>query len=465
MLVLLRVVLCVHMLLLFHFACFSSPLCHPEESSALLHFKTELITSTAFYEDNFYAVICPHRFPKMRTWDNGTDCCSWMGVTCHSLSGHVIGLDLSCSGLEGNIHPNSTLFHLTHLHTLSLAYNSFYGSELPSQFGSGFKSLTHLNLSHCNFQGDIPPQISHLSKLQSLDLSLNYGLNWKETTLKSLLRNATTLHEIVLDDTNMSTISSPLSLIANMSSSLVTTLSLPNTGLRGDLTSHILCLPNLHELNLGGNENIQVYVPKLNCSTSLLSVLDLSGCQFTGSQIPSSFSNLTHLTSLALSFSGLNGSIPSLLSNLHHLIHLNLSYNTISGQFPNALGQLTKLQTLSLQHNSLGGKLLLSSLANVTQISRLDCSHNKFQGSLPNKTTGFSNLTELLLNDNLLNETIPSWCFSLPLLTTLDLSNNQFTGHISAFSNSAYVTAVHSRSQARIKEEGCVRPSTTNVKT
>ncbi|KAL1307356.1 hypothetical protein AAHE18_17G027100 [Arachis hypogaea] len=263
----------------------------------------------------------------MSTWDNGTDCCSWMGVTCDSLSGHVIGLDLSCSALVGIIHPNTTLFHLTHLQTLNFAHNHIYNSQLSSQFG-GFVSLTHLNLSYCQFKGDIPSQISHLSKLQSLDLSWN-----------------------------------------------------------------------------------------------------------SGSQIPSSFSNLTNLTSLYLSGSESSGSITSWLSNLQHLTHLDLSDNRFNGQFPKVLGQFTKLQTLILAGNNLGGKLLLSSLANLTQISRLDCSHNKFQGSLPKKITGFLSLTELILNDNLLNETIPSWCFSLPFLTSLDLSNNQFTGNISTISS------------------------------
>ncbi|XP_020982733.2 receptor-like protein 54 [Arachis duranensis] len=397
MLVVVRVVVCVHIFMLFHFACLSSHSCHPEESSALFHFKTQLITNTTFF-DGWYEHECPNAYPKMRTWENGTDCCSWMGVTCDSLSGHVIGLDLSCSALVG----------------------------------------------------DIPSQISHLSKLQSLDLSWNSGLKWKETTWKRMLQNATVLREIVLDETDMFSISlNPLSKWS-FSFSLVT-LSLRNTGIRGYLTSHILCLPNLYELQLYGNGNIQVHVPKLNCSASL-SFLDLSSCQFSGSQNPASFFNLTHLTYLHLSANGFNGSIPPLLSNLQHLTHLDLSgneftgsfpsflsnlphlvyldlsLNTLSGQIPNVFDRLTNLQSLRLSYNNFQRKLP-SSLFALIQLSSLDCSYNEIEGPLPDKVA-FLNLTTLDLRGNLLNGTIPQWTLSLKSLKYLDLSNNRFRGHI-----------------------------------
>ncbi|QHN91011.1 Receptor-like protein [Arachis hypogaea] len=389
-----QIILCLHLF----FTSFSSssslspPLCHPDQNSALLQLKNSL---------------------KVDGWENGTDCCSWPGVTCESTSGHVIGLDLSWRGLEG----------------------------------------------------DIPSEISYLSKLVSLDLS------------------------------DMSSISlSSLSLITNWSFSSVT-LGLSNTNITGYLTSDILCLPNLKELHLYGNTYLQVHVSRLNCNASV-SILDLSFCEFQGSLIPSSFSNLTYLTSLTLFDCGLNGSIPSSLSNLQHLTHLDLSsnsivgsipssfsnlqhltyldlsnnnltellthldlssnelngsipsslwklqdlvvldlsYNELSGQLPDIFGGLNKLQTLNLGKNKIQGKLPFS-LFTLTQLSILYFSSNKFEGPLPNQIAGFSNLTELYLDDNLLNGTIPSWCLSLPLLKHLNLSSNQFTGNLSEISS------------------------------
>ncbi|KAL1347624.1 hypothetical protein AAHE18_07G020200 [Arachis hypogaea] len=441
-----------------------------EETSALLHFKTELITDTAFYEyDRDYADLCPHVYPKMSTWGNGTNCCSWMGVTCHSLSGHVIGLDLSCSGVVGNIHPNSTLFHLIHLQTLSLAYNYIYG--------------------------DVPFQISHLYKLQSLDLSWNHELEWKESTWKRMLQNATALSEIVLDKTDMTLIGptpNPFSLIANLSSTLVT-LSLDDTSInglsytkiRGYLTNDILCLPNLQKLILKSNK-LSVHLFELSCTT-FLSILDLSDCGIQG-PISSSFSNLTYLTSLNLMRNQLNGSIPSSLLNLHHLTHLDLSWNEISGQIPNVFDRLTNLQTLSLSaflnlsNNHLEGSIPrggqfdtfsnnsyeenlglsglplsvqcnndvpqqqcpsselilsenelsvhLSELSCIASLSMLDLSGCGIQGPISSSFSNLTYLTSLNLMGNQLNSSIPSSLLNLQRLTHLDLSMNELSGQI-----------------------------------
>ena len=93
-------------------------------------------------------------------------------ASCHKTTRHVIGLDLSCSWLNGSIHSNSTLFFLPHLKRLNLAGNFFNYSPISSEFAY-FKTLSHLNLSNSMFSVKIPYEISHLSSLVSLDLSYN----------------------------------------------------------------------------------------------------------------------------------------------------------------------------------------------------------------------------------------------------------------------------------------------------
>ncbi|XVF77149.1 hypothetical protein PTKIN_Ptkin14bG0017700 [Pterospermum kingtungense] len=97
-------------------------------------------------------------YPKTDSWKEGTDCCSWDGVTW----------------LYGSIPSNSSLFLLPHLRKLNLTSNDFNAFEMSFKFGE-FSSLVYLNLSTSNFVGQVPSQVSHLSKLASLDLSRNYA--------------------------------------------------------------------------------------------------------------------------------------------------------------------------------------------------------------------------------------------------------------------------------------------------
>ncbi|XP_047171042.1 receptor-like protein 6 [Vigna umbellata] len=418
-------------LLLFRFS-FSHSWCHPHDNLALLHFKASLTIDIEYNNNNNYYYQCDQVHPTIATWENGTDCCSWSGVTCHPISGHVTALDLACGGLQGKIDANSTLFSLSHMQSLNLAFNDFSNSQIPSTIGE-FESLTHLNLSFSNFEGEIPPQISHLSKLQSLDLSLplyiRSQLKWEEITWKRMLQNATDLRVLVLDHTDLS--STSMSSL-NLSSSLIT-LNLRRTGLKAKLSDDILCLPNLQHLYLSYNFDLHGQLQDLSCASASLNVLEISFCELHG-PIPDSFSNLTHLTLFDLSYNHFNGSIPPSLLTLPRLNSLLLGNNLLSGKIPNVFHQSNRFQELDLNRNNIQGALP-STFSNLQHLIYLDISYNKLEGPLPNKITGFSNLTRLILNDNLLNGTIPSWCFSLPSLEHLYLSRNQFTGRIPAISS------------------------------
>ncbi|XP_061352303.1 receptor-like protein 6 [Gastrolobium bilobum] len=445
---------CLLLLLFPSYSCSLLPLCNHDDNSALLQFK------------NSFALDTYHPFPssssslssyKTASWKNGTDCCQWDGITCDAMSGHVIGLDLSCNNLVGEFHPNSTIFKLKHLQQLNLAFNNFSGSSIYSGIGDLVK-LTHLNLSHSSLSGDIPSTISHLSNLISLDLS-DYSREISKrvgpSTWKKLILNATHLRELVMDGVDMSSIrESSLSLLMNLSSSLVS-LSLRDTGLQGNLPTDILCLPYLQELWLSGNEKLRGQLPKSNWSTHLryldlssiafsgeipssighlksLNTLGLTGCNLHGS-LPLSLWNLTQLTFLSLPYNNLNGEIPSLLSNLKHLTSFDLQSNNFTGHIPDVFAMFINLEFFSLSSNNLTGQIP-SSLFNLTQLSHLDLANNKLVGPIPSKITKLSKLSLLALAFNMLNGTIPHWCYSLPLLTELDLNDNQLTGSISEFS-------------------------------
>ena len=159
----------------------STPLCYSHQSSALLHFRNSFSRGHSSYQcDGGYYPY--YSYPPKNSWKMGTDCCGWDGVTCDTMAGHVIAVDLSCSRLQGPIHPNSTLFSLHHLQRLNLAYNYFNHSAISSKFG-GFANMTHLNLTWSSFAGNFPSEISHLSKLVSFDLSLNFDMRIETPSL------------------------------------------------------------------------------------------------------------------------------------------------------------------------------------------------------------------------------------------------------------------------------------------
>ncbi|CAH2068785.1 unnamed protein product [Thlaspi arvense] len=102
----------------------------------------------------------------IQKWNHGRwkgragNCCSWHGIKCDEITGHVIGLDISSSFIYGSINSNSSLFRLVHLQRLNLAGNNFNYSEVPSAIGS-LSWLTHLDLSHSKFLGNSQEAFSY----------------------------------------------------------------------------------------------------------------------------------------------------------------------------------------------------------------------------------------------------------------------------------------------------------------
>ncbi|MFQ6670434.1 hypothetical protein Gotur_035355 [Gossypium turneri] len=361
------------------YASFSSSGSH--SCSSLIQFKDSFsITEVAsLYCDEIAGL---KSYPKTNSWKEGTDCCSWDGVTCDHLNAHVIAVDLSCSWLYGNFPSNTTLFLLPHLQKLNLAHNDFNQSKIPSEFG-GFTSLFYLNLSYTGFAGEVPSQVSYLSKLVSLDLSCwaDEQFTIDKHALEGLVHNLTEVRHLFLDRMDMSSVNAHV--FMNLSSSL-RSLSLAYCDLQEKFPKNIFDLPNLNLLNLGGNPNLNLDPLKFNRSSNL-EHLDLSWMSFSTDFIDS-IDNLQALKYLDLSgnsfFQGLSFSI----TNLSSLEYLILRLANVFGGLPDSMGNLVSLKLSGPVPRSLG---------NLLQLTHLDLWQNQLSGQIPRSLGNLLQLTHL----------------------------------------------------------------------
>ncbi|OWM67593.1 receptor-like protein 6 [Punica granatum] len=402
---------------------------HIGECDALLQFSNSFIIAR---DASMSHCGTSNSYPKTASWKkNGTNCCSWDGVTCHMATNYVIGLDLSCSWLRGALDSNSTLFSLPNLQGLNLAGNDFLGSEISPRFGT-FSGMEHLSLSSSRFSGPVPVEISHLSKLNALDLSGSvypYKSNLTiedDHSFKRLTSNLTQLRVLALDGVDMSRIS-PTSL-TNLSSTL-TSLSLRACNLQGIFPIDIFHLPNLRNLSLSNNNYLMGTLPQTNWTGQLIS-LEVSSTKFHGS-IPALLGNLTSLNFLSLSLSEFTGPIPPTLGNLDRLTHLDLGGINHSGTVDFEMFEpLKNLQLLWLSRNL---SVLLQNKGNCSfpslkVLALTGCNLTEF----PYFLSSSKNLVVLYLFENMIRGRIPEWFWRVrwDALTELDLSSNNLSGEI-----------------------------------
>ncbi|XP_060676456.1 receptor-like protein 53 isoform X2 [Ziziphus jujuba] len=410
----------------------SFPSCHIDDSKALLQFKNSFSIDYASVDfcDRKYNV----RDPKTISWESGTDCCGWSGVTCNNITGHVIGLDLTCGMLRGIIHSNSSLFLLRHLQTLILSSdNDFRGSTIPPEFGT-FTDLLHLEIDYANFAGDIPLEISYLSKLQTLEVyDGNQQLRLNTSTFKRIVTNLTNLQNLTLSFVDMSRVD--LASLMNLSSSLKS-LRLWHCGLQGNSPNTIFHLPKLEILYLDDN--------------------DISG------QIPWSSFNLERLTFLSLASNNFIGELPKIDS--YNSTQISLSPHSSKNK---SLGPVPwNLESLSLSNNFLNGTIP-NWLFALPSLQYLDLGNNEFTGHIPKFET--TSLTSLYLNNNKLNGSIPISIFQLVNLTGLDLSSYSLSGFpqidlsLNTLSSFSSISSKHSANHSILPNLGFLRLSYNKI--
>lgn len=178
----------------------------------------------------------------------------------------------------------------------------------------------------------------------------------------------------------------------------------------------------------------------VDCDNSTGRVIGLSVSQdgnLTAAGIPDAIADLTHLQKLTVRHvPGLTGVIPESLAQLSNLSELIISYTGVSGPVPSFLGQLASLTLLDLSSNALSGSVP-ASLGDLPGLAVINLSHNRLTGAIPPQL--FSNLSSLPSTDgdgdgaylwlsrNNLSGVVPAE-FAAVSFAHLDLSRNALTG-------------------------------------
>nr|XP_028957484.1 probable LRR receptor-like serine/threonine-protein kinase At3g47570 [Malus domestica] len=389
----------------------------------------------------------------MSSWNDSTDFCSWVGVTCNPSTKKVSILKLNSRELAGSI--PASIGNLTYLTAINLTNNDFHG-EIPQEIGR-LRSLQYLNLSGNSFRGKLPANISHCMELSVLDVSSNELIGSIPNEFSSLLKLtylwlALTLNQLQGElPPNVGTTLPNLEVFyghsnkfaGNFPSSLsnasrLSGIDFSTNVFTGTIPASFGNLKNLVKLNLAGNLLGSGKTGDLNFLSSLanctiLEVLGVSNNHF-GGELPRSIDNLsTSLQILAVGGTSIHGSIPIGIGNLINLTVLGAENSFLSGAIPRELIGLSSLSIyLGLANNQLTGALP-QEVGNLANLAELNVSGNQLSGDIPSALGDCIMLEHLRLADNNFEGTIPQSLKSLRSLEEMDISSNNFSGQISEF--------------------------------
>jgi Leucine-rich repeat (LRR) protein len=163
-----------------------------------------------------------------------------------------------------------------------------------------------LNLSDARFLGQIPIEISQLTGLVVLDISIHYYSSGREPklenpNLQSLLQNITSIRQLYLDGANI-------------------------TAQGHECRNALLLLPDLQQLSM-------------------------SNCNLSG-PLDSSLSRLANLSIIILDGNNLSPPVPETFANFKNLTTRGLQSCTLTGKFPQKIFHIRKLSVINLSYNA-----------------------------------------------------------------------------------------------------------------
>ncbi|KAL3820090.1 hypothetical protein ACJIZ3_005995 [Penstemon smallii] len=376
-------------------------------------------------------------------WSEGTNFCTWIGITCSRRHPRVTVLNLFNMSLEGTIAKE--IGNLSFLTVLRIANNSLNGI-IPDEIGS-LRRLRRVHMSYNQLSGEIPLSFGLLTKLEFLGIEGNHltgTIPWNIFNISSLqsigftgnklygtLPNDMCYHLPKLEGLYLSRNQLSGDIPTSLSAcSQLNTLALYYNNFTGAIPMRMENLSQLQILALGSNKITGNNIPDVLCTQSAnLQYLSLEQNRIYG-EIPSSLTRCRMLQTLSLSLNQLTGSIPTEIWNLSSLKWFKVFRNSFTGSIPPSVGNLSNLMVLILEDNKIQGKIP-QEIGRLSSLTYLDLGLNKLDGEIPQSIFNFSRLEMLTLAGNELSGTLPfSIDRGLPNLKNLYLDSNRLSGRI-----------------------------------
>ncbi|KAJ0941239.1 putative non-specific serine/threonine protein kinase [Helianthus annuus] len=326
------------------------------------------------------------------------------------------------------MHPysnSSANFSSPSIVSLGLGNNNLNSSMFHWLFPLTTNRLVILDLSGNKLHG-IPKYFGNLCGLKELHLENN------SVTIKfsDLLNNISGCTSVTLEELNALRSQFTGSLPDDIQRfSSLGFLQLSKNKLNGTISEKVWLLPNLEILDVSSNSLRGVISENIGKTKSL--TIDLSDNMFKGVPSEAHMSNLSSVESINLSSCKLGPRFPKWIQALRNLIYLDIANTRISDTIPVEFWNMwpSQLEILNISSNDITGEVTdLSSNFNRGLITTIDLSSNNFYGVISDV---FSSLSWLDLSKNKFYGGISFLCQIVDgTLSFLDLSHNSFTGKI-----------------------------------
>ncbi|CBI28428.3 unnamed protein product, partial [Vitis vinifera] len=457
------------------------PLCHDNDSCALLQIKQSfLVDEYASKDPSSYPQVAIGQIPSFL--ENFT-LLTFLSLSFNSFSVGTLawlseqtkltGLDLHTNKLIGEI--PQLICNMTSLMLLDLSSNNLSG-RIPPCLANFSKSLFILDLGSNSLDGPIPQTCPVPNNLRLIDLSENQFQGKIPRSLDNcmmlehLALGNNQINDIFLFDWPTGLLSMHISqncyirvriLPVNPHPSHLLSLSIENMGsaLYLFMFMRFLLLPSSFYLMVtNASSAMQHPLCHASESSALLQFKQSFLIDEDASDDPSAYPKVStwkshgegeesdccswdgvecdketgHVIGLHLASSCLYGSINSsnTLFSLVHLSTLDLSDNDFNySEVPHKVGQLSRLRSLNLSGCGLFSGELPASIGRLVSLTVLDLDSCKFTGMIPSSLSHLTQLSILDLSFNLFTGQISQSLTSLSS-SMIDLSENQFQGQI-----------------------------------